>query len=153
VACYRVHFTFTFTYQSTLRRNDDTSVGIPPNLTTHAALPAKSYCTVPLSVLSDMASSSTSSRAVFVWTLVLFTTFCYGVRAAPEAISRNIPIPPAVMQELKDLGLTENELQVSHQHRRNLIKGALHRRAPQSSATSGQSTSTTAQIFDFIPKF
>lgn len=64
----------------------------------------------------DMASSSTSSRALFVWTLVLFTTFCYGVRAAPEALSRrhsdfNIPIPPAVLQELQELGLTENVLQ------------------------------------------
>jgi len=69
-----------------------------------------------------MASSSTSSRAVFVWTLVLFTTLCYGVRAAPEAISRrqsDFPIPPDVLQELQDLGLTENVLQVSHENRSN----------------------------------
>ena len=74
--------------------------------------------------LTDMASSSTSSRAVFVWTFVLFTTFCYGVRAAPEAFSRrqsdfNILIPPAVLQELQEFGLTENMLQVSHENRCN----------------------------------
>ena len=86
-----------------------------------------------------MVSSTTSSRAVFVWTLVVFTTFCYGVRAAPNDFSRrhkdyDTSISPDVLQELQEFGLTENMLQVSHHNRCNQTKGAPRRRNTHSSA-------------------
>lgn len=79
------------------------------------------HCTL-LCLRTGTTPSTAFSMTVFACTLGLITALCCAVRAAPEAFSRrqadsNIVIPPAILQELQDLGLTENALQVSDQNR------------------------------------
>ena len=119
-------------------RNADTRVRTP-NLTIHGAFQLQRNAQfLHLSVTGMETSTMSSSRSALVWTLVMLTAFCCEVRAAPQAFSRlhsdsdNIPIPPAVLQELQYLGLSETVLQVSH---RSIGESVLH----VSHSSTGQS--------------